>query len=196
MITVLSDIYPAVERFEILQWLRLPEGSCGQSENALLDTLASSATVAIEERLKRKMVSAEILKEAKHWSRKIPLPWSPLIQIESFEYVDKEGATVTVDNDLYEVIENARPAYIRFKDSLSKLPDLNDDMEYPIQIRYTVGEASEAINVPKNYKQAILMAVASGYMNRASLSSKTLQTEAMEHYINQILMNKRVMRFG
>lgn len=196
MITVLTDIQQAVSDTEVIEWLRLPQGTCSASEVNVINTLAHSGTIALEERLKRKMLHAEVLKEAKDWSPIMGLPWSPFVELIEFTYKDEDGNVQSVDPNLYEILERDLPARINFFDNIKDLPELHKKSTYPIQIKYKVGEAETAGTVPQNYKQVILMAVASGYMNRASLSSKSLQTEAMEHYINQVLKNKRVMRFG
>lgn len=180
----------AVSRNEIINWLRLPESLCSQEkELAIFDMLSVSATAALEEFTRRIMVHREVTLRLKGITEKTILPWNPFVELVSFE-VNGDA----VDAADYELVSFTRPAYIKFKSG--KTPDITSEDEYPVVIKYKAGESADVAGVPAEFKNYLLMLVATGYTKRQSIESSNLQPHSMKHYMLEIIRNKRVMRFN
>jgi len=99
-------------------------------------------------------------------------PWAPLIQVDSIQYVDTDGATHAVDSGDYDVDTESEPGRITpaFNESWpATRPEIN-----AVTINYQAGYAT-ADEVPDAVKHAIKLLVGHYYEHRESASEVKLQ---------------------
>lgn len=93
----------------------------------------------------------------------IPLPYPPLQSVSSIKYLDLDGVQQTLDTSEYQVINDeligfVRPAYGKSWPSTRHYPGA-------IEIQFVAGYGL-AVDVPRDIKNWILMAVATWYRQR------------------------------
>ncbi|GAA6190887.1 hypothetical protein [Phaeobacter sp. NW0010-22] len=89
------------------------------------------------------------------FERQIRLPFITVSSAE-ISYVDSSGLSQNVETNLYEVAQDARGSYVRFRSGF-KFPSL-DDQDFPVQIRMVSGYGTAA-DVPWLIKVAVLAIV-------------------------------------
>ena len=190
MFKQLSTDASAVSLSEAKAWLRLP-AACSADEEDMLEMLSITATNAVEKLLNRKLTAADFEGRFTAWPHfPFRLHMSPLNSVSAVKYIDTGGAEQTLSASDYRVVTFTEPGYITVPDE-SLLPKLSETDPQPVRIEYNAGYTT----VPEKYKQFVLMGIASGYMQRASISAKNLSTEALIGYIMQQLRNERIIRF-
>jgi len=101
------------------------------------------------------------------WSRCLRLPF-PDVSSVTITYSDTAGDDQVVSTDDYEILEDAKSAYVRFKDTFTS-PSLEDDVAAPISIAITTGYGAAESSVPAGIRSAIKFTVAQWYQNRDGL---------------------------
>ena len=89
----------------------------------------------------------------------------PVITIDSVQYVDKNGATQTLDSSLYTQGLGHRPAWIVSAEMVA-WPELAKQRPDAITIAYTAGHDPADKPAPESAKQAIMLLAAHWYRNR------------------------------
>jgi len=100
------------------------------------------------------------------------LPFSDVSQA-SIRYYASNGLLETLDSNLYELIETATGAEIRFKTGFSA-PEFDYDVSRPIEITFTTGFGADAASVPAPIKVAIMLLATHWYENREAVTGRSL----------------------
>ena len=107
------------------------------------------------------------------------LPYGPVIEIESIQYLDALGAEQTIDEDDYQLLSNGsiEPAYNQSWPAIGQ-------GEQSVRIRYTAGypdtEGDDAHStVPAAIRQATLLVIGFLYANREASADEALQNGAV-----------------
>jgi len=91
----------------------------------------------------------------------IQLPFPPLVSVTSIKYVDKDGASQTVDTDVYEVITTREPGRVELVDGKAWPSDARK-----IVVEFVAGYAEDVEDVPGPIRHYILLSVAEAYSRR------------------------------
>jgi uncharacterized phiE125 gp8 family phage protein len=134
-------------------------------DDAYLQSLIVGAREAMEEQLSKALLTQTwvlYLTRFPCWEIRLPRP--PLVSVSSVAYLDVNGAAQTVSPSLYTVDTHAQPAarivpvYGLFWPPTRPVPNA-------VTITYIAGVASRGA-IPQMIRQALLMLVASLYVNR------------------------------
>jgi len=99
---------------------------------------------------------------------RIYLPRPPLVGITSIQYVDEAGVTQTLNSSLYQVTDDASPAYV--EPAYNQVwPVLRPETVEAISITYVAGFGTKPSDVPAQYQNAIFELVAFRFMNRGDV---------------------------
>lgn len=96
---------------------------------------------------------------------RLDLPVGPVASVSSLQYVNEAGALQTVPASLYDLLEDARGAYLLLK-SGEIWPASNPRAAQPVIATYIAGQS--AADVPPAIRVAILLMVGDLYANRES----------------------------
>ena len=99
--------------------------------------------------------------------RSLRIPRVPLQSVEEIEYIDEDGATHTMSASDYLVDARAKPGRIVLKNNSNWPTDTLQEVG-AVTIRYIAG-FGEAVDVPKIYKQILLLQIAHWYENRETV---------------------------
>jgi len=102
----------------------------------------------------------------------IVLPFGDVSQT-SVRYYAANGQQETLDASLYELIETATGAEIRFKSGFAA-PELDYDSSRLIEVRFTTGYGDDAAAVPASIKVAIMLLATHWYENREAVTGRNL----------------------
>lgn len=154
---------------EAKAWLRVDH----DDEDELITSLVAAAVAHLDGYsgiLGRAMVNQTWRQDFGCWpgDRVLRLPF-PDVSSVTVKYRDEDDVEQTVNATLYELLEDARGAYVRLKDSFTA-PALADDRSEPVQVTLVAGYGADADAVPGALKQAIKQLVAYWYENREAVS--------------------------
>lgn len=138
-------------------------------DDAYIDGLIVGARIAAEQIARRSFVTQTFDFSMSEWPSEISfaLPRPPLVNVTSITYVDSAGVTQTMSAGDYVVDSDSEPGRIW----------LNYGKTWPtsalrpgpaIKVRYQAGYGA-AVDVPMQYKQAILLMVGHFYENREEI---------------------------
>jgi len=121
-------------------------------------------------------------------SREIRLPWPPLVAVVSVEYLDPDGARLTLDPAGYVVVARGLDARI----VLAPGADWPATAMHPeaVVVAWTAGfdpaDAGDARRLSKA-KQAIKLLVGTWYTNREALADERGRSQAAPHSVESLL---------
>jgi uncharacterized phiE125 gp8 family phage protein len=158
---------PVVTWAEANTHLRLDNDT---SQQTYVETLISAATAHLAGYsgvLGRCLINETWRQDFDGWSNDLRLPF-PDVSTVTVKYFDADNTEQTVSSSLYEKLEDARGAFVRFKDDFTS-PALNDDRSDPVQVTLVAGYGAAATAVPAAIKAAILLLVAHWYAVREAV---------------------------
>lgn len=135
-------------------------------EDDLINGLIAAAVSMVEDYCGRALLEQTWRLTLDQFAERIVLPRGPVQEIETFTYLDRDGAEQTVSSNLYKLDLDADPQVILLEPQ-QQWPAVGN-FAVPITITYVTGHA-EADAVPAAIKQAILMLVANWFRNRETL---------------------------
>lgn len=157
-----APVYEPVTRAEAKRWLRIEADDT--DHDLVVDVLRKAMRVDAENRTGRAFVKRQLRLNLGCWpwdrsyGIRIPLPYAPLISVDSFKYIDTDGVLTTLATDQYAVHDEFEPAFIIPEwevtwPTIRRLPNA-------IQITYWAGyapgspddEVGQTENVPENVK--------------------------------------------
>lgn len=112
--TVAEPAYEPVSRAEAKRWFRIDD----TNSDAVVDMLVKAMREDAENMTGRAFISRQLRLTLDDWpldaqyGHKIVLPNPPLISVDSFQYVDTDGATQTLATTQYVAHDAYEPAYI------------------------------------------------------------------------------------
>lgn len=141
-------------------------------DDTLLGVLVQAATDHLDGWsgiLGRCLVSQEWRQDFSCWPRcgdlRLPFPDVASVVVK---YSDADDGEQTVSASFYEVLSDARSAFVRFTDLFAP-PALFDQRSDPVRVSFTAGYGAAA-DVPAALKVAIMMLAAHWYQNREAVS--------------------------
>lgn len=173
---------------EALAHLRVDD----EGEEDYIEHLITTAREWLEDIANVALVTQEIEMnlDAFPTQRSLQVPRVPLQTVEEIEYIDEDGTTHTMPASDYLVDNRAKPGRIVLKS------DSNWPME-PLQevsavtVCYTAG-FGEAADVPKIYKQILLLQIAHWYENReTTIIGSGLTVSDLPFGVKSLLANVR-----
>lgn len=158
-------------------------------EDALLTELISSARQFIEDICNRAFITQTLKLTLPSWPAcdLVRLPRAPLISVNSIQYRDSSGQTVTLADSLYYVATSREPGSITFASDFSWPLLLNGHPE-AIEITYRAGYGAAAENVPSDARHLIKFLVAHFYETREPVNVGNIVNElpfALQAMINK-----------
>lgn len=151
----------------------------GNDDDTLIDAYISAATDRVEAIVRRKLISQVWDIYLDEFPDEIVLPFSPVVSIGTFEYVDQDGATQTVSASVYELVapSGTRPDFAK----IIRKPDQSwptaDARENAVHIRATFGYGAAGSNVPDAIRAAIMQLVGHLYQNREPVIVGSIASE-------------------
>lgn len=122
--------------------------------------------------LGRCLVSQDWKQGFADWCARLRLPF-PDVSSVSVSYLDESGLSQSVNDALFEVVDDASGCYVRFKDAFAS-PSLFADAEFPISVEFTAGYGG-ASDVPAALRVAIKLLAAHWYQAREATSSDSMK---------------------
>ena len=113
---VTEPVYEPVARADAKQWLRIDADDT--AHDAVVDMLIKAMREDAENITGRAFVSRQLRLTLGYWpwdtqyGVKIVLPHPPLISVDSFQYIDTDGALQTLATDQYTVHDEYEPSFI------------------------------------------------------------------------------------
>lgn len=138
------------------------------AEDSLIGTYLSAAVSAVEEHLRRALVTQTwrlTLDRFPCGSAPIRLPRPPLLSVSAVEYVDGDGAAQTLAADLYQVRTDPLPGEVRLAYGAT-WPATRDEAG-AVRITYVAGYGAAAA-VPAPIRAAILLLLGDLYTGRTA----------------------------
>jgi uncharacterized phiE125 gp8 family phage protein len=145
-------------------------GSTDTTHDDHIIRLIKSATADVERHTRRALITQQwrlSLREIP-FSNRIYLPRPPLVEIDSIQYVDDNGATQTLSSSLYQVTQDAHPGYVEPAYS-ETWPTVRPETVEAISITYTAGFGDNPTDIPAQYQNVIFELVAFRFMNRGDV---------------------------
>lgn len=142
------------------------------AEDDLITSLIVVAREYAELAENRAYIEQTITGKMDYFPRKIKLPRSPLLTVESINYVDTAGDTQLLSTDVYAVDTISEPGEITLKFGQS-WPS-TQRIHHAVTIVYTAGYGDEASDVPQRVKQAMLLIITDWYGHRSDSCSDQL----------------------
>lgn len=113
---VTEPVYEPVARADAKEWLRIDADDT--AHDSVVDLLIKAMREDAENITGRAFVSRQLRLTLGYWpwdtqyGVKIVLPYPPLISVDSFQYIDTDGALQTLATDQYAVHDEYEPAFI------------------------------------------------------------------------------------
>lgn len=151
---------------EAKEWIKL-ESSITE-DDALITGLISTARGHVEEYTHRALIDQqwELTLDSFPVSRIIPLPKGRLESVDTFQYVDRDGATQTVPGTSYRIVTtNDQGGSIVLEENES-WPDDCRNLTEDVSITFTAGYGTAASDVPDALLIGIKLLVAHLYDRR------------------------------
>ncbi|MBB95586.1 MAG: hypothetical protein CML68_13475 [Rhodobacteraceae bacterium] len=101
------------------------------------------------------------------WGDTLRIPFPDVASV-AVTYSDADASSQTVSSSLYEVLEDSRGVYVRFKTAFTR-PTLDDDTAVPVSVEFDTG-FGDAGDVPGDIKQAIRMLTAHYFENPSAVA--------------------------
>ena len=150
----------------------------GSEEDALITSLIGAAAQHLDGPsgiLGRAILQQTWLLERGGWFDSLALPLEPITSVV-LRYTDRDGASQTVPDTDYELIQNpSQRTVLVLLDGFAR-PSLQSGALYPVQIEMVAGYGA-ADAVPDPIKVAIQMMVGHWYLNRESVAVGLMAAE-------------------
>lgn len=132
--------------------------------------LIRAATSDVERYTRKALVTQTWRLSLREFPCQIKLPRPPLQSVESIEYVDTLGVTQTLDESLYQVSTDAKPAII--EPAFNQVwPETRTETIEAVIVTYVAGFGDDESEIPEQYKNAIYELVAFRFMNRGDVET-------------------------
>jgi len=146
---------------DVKAWLKVS----GNDEDAIITLLISAARESAEKYLRMALISQTITEKFSRFSDYgLRLSISPLISVTSVQYVQPGGSTVTLSNNIYDVLDETKPPLIYRKYGQS-FPTVEPTPE-AISVTYSAGFGATGASTPTPIKLAMLLMIADWFDNR------------------------------
>lgn len=140
-------------------------------DDTYIETLLLAATHHCEEFQRRKYLEQTVVEKFDSFATTIRPRYSPLISINSIQYVDTASSTQTLDAAEYDVDTTEEPG--RITPAYTKSWPATRDMMNAVTLTYLAGYGT-ADQVPDEFKQAILLLVGHLYQHRMTVTDERL----------------------
>jgi len=168
-------------------------------EDGLISALVEAATVYVEERLRRRLISQTwtVYLDGFPSTSEIVVPFSPLVSVSAFEFKDPDGGAWTaVPGSTYtvEVPGGKNPGRGRLLLAYGESwPEARSE---PNSVRFTVaaGFGGSGSDVPEPIRLAIRQLVGTAYAHRESVVTGTIAT-AIPQTVEFLLSPFRLFEF-
>ena len=179
-------VAPAAEPVSVIEakeHLRVDIGD----DDTLIEALITAAREYVEQGSRRALVTQTWRLNLDQFPAgpEIELPRPPLQSVTSVTYRDSDGTTNTLSSSIYEVDTDSTPGRIRLAYGEDWPSDTLAETN-PVRITFVAGYG-DADDVPRRWKQAILLLVGHWYENREATISGTIPRSipfAVESLIN------------
>lgn len=121
--------------------------------DAFLQLLLDAAIVEAENYTERSIQKRGVTIHFSAFSKKMVIPYNPIISITSITYMDVDGLEQTVDSGVYKVVSYDNGLTQKLYFSWDSAPELDADEDFPITVTAVAGYA----DAPADIKQAILL---------------------------------------
>jgi uncharacterized phiE125 gp8 family phage protein len=148
-------------------------------EDSLISSLITAARQWVEEFTGRALVAQTWRLTFDNWpdGPYALLPRPPLMAIESIDYTDTDGVTRSVDESIYHVDGSHLPGRVVLADGAS-WPSATLRTAAAVQVTYTAGYGTEAADVPRPLRQAVLLQIGHLYEHRESVTVGVTGTDS------------------
>lgn len=156
-------------------------------DDTLIEALITAAREYVEQASRRALVTQTWRYNLDQFpaADEIELPRPPLKSVTSITYRDSDGTTHTLASSVYEVDTDSQPGRVRLAYGEDWPSDTLAETN-PVRITFVAGYG-DADDVPKRWKQAILLLVGHWYENREAVMVGSIPREipfAVESLIN------------
>lgn len=93
---------------------------------------------------------------------------APLQNVSSIQYIDANGATQTLDSDIYDVDTHSTPGRVIL--AYGKSWPSTRNQQHAVTVSYVTGYGDAASDVPERFVQAIRLLLGDWYENRETVS--------------------------
>lgn len=173
---VTAAAVPLLTSPETKAWLRIDADDT--SEDDLVGALIEAVTAHLDGHagiLGRCLISQTWRVRFDCWHRCMRLPF-PDVSNVVVKVTTEAGATSTVSDASYDVLEDAIGAYVRFHDDYAQpSADLADVQAWAIE--FNAGYGPAASDVPQAIRRAALLLVGHWYMNREAVNVGNITSE-------------------
>jgi uncharacterized phiE125 gp8 family phage protein len=156
------------------------------ADDTIIDNLVAAATQSCQIYTNCYFIRATVEQYSDNWRGIETLYKSPLADVESIKYYDKDNTLQTLSSSNYIVDNVSKPGRIGL-DVGGELPTLADRINAVI-IKYTAGYGTASSDIPDGIKQAILLTLGNWYENRQSVITGRTATElplSSQYLLNQ-----------
>lgn len=166
-------------------------------DDGLLASYIEAATATVEDRTGLILTPAVFRASVAAWSAILAVPAFPLRAITSVKYIDRSGAEIAIDADLYEPVETDEGFDIRFRSAFSA-PALGD-VAYPVIVRFEAGyDAGDPVPDPvllppdPRDRQMIIMLV--GHWHKQVEATGTADLQSVPLGFEMLAAQRRIYR--
>jgi len=177
---------------EIYDHLRLIDtDDTGFPEDALLSTLRGAAVEKIEVETGLALIDRTLQVTYDCFARRLVLPISPAVSIESVAYLDSDGAEQTLTASDFALVDRIEdpgiiPGYGKTWPSTWDFPG-------SVTVQYVAGFGAAADNVPDALRVAVLKTIAGLYEYREDIGAASLH--ALPEGVSSLIANHVRWRF-
>lgn len=144
-------------------------------EDSIIDGLITAARVTVETITRRSLISQtwQLTLDQFPLGPQIKLPHSPVIAVQSVEYIDENGATQEMDASKFWLDKASSPAKLVLKDG-ETYPSTQIGRPNCVVVTYQAGYGDQATHVPAPIRHAIKLMVAHLFENPELVSAGQL----------------------
>lgn len=152
-------------------------------DDALINDLIKAARVDTEKFLNVGLIEQTVKQYYNDWENNavygssLRLSLSPVLSIESIQYVDTDGATQTLASTEYQTDLVNLPCHI-YAGYNKTLPTVRTQTVNAVTVTYKVGYGTTAADVPRNIKNAMYLMIRDWYDNRENPVREKMHTAA------------------
>lgn len=160
---------------------RLP----GSPELPFLEVLIEGARQRVEAFLGRALVSQTLRLHLNGFPYStiggsvLPLPRPPLLTVDSVKYYDLDDTEKTVDTSVYTVVTHREPGAVQVKHGQHWPTDVRFDNA--VFVQFQAGYGTEAKDVPRAIRNALLLDVRAAYKTSQPLSDPRISSRSVDN---------------